>query len=96
MKLEYLNAQGQPKHVWPASYPLARAYLDQLERSGGLRGGRISAIRQSLASAEKASGSARTAALGQLASQVASDANGSSDAAKVRLLAGAVKDLAAK
>ncbi len=95
VKLEYLNAQGQPKHVWPASYPLARAYVDQLERSGGLNGGRISAIRQSLAAAERASGSARSSALSQLASQVASDANGSSDAAKVRLLAGAVKDLAA-
>ena len=95
VKLEYLNAQGQPKHVWPASYPLARAYVDQLERSGGLNGGRISAIRQSLASAERASGSARSSALSQLASQVASDANGSSDAAKVKLLAGAVKDLAA-
>ncbi len=95
VKLEYLNAQGQPKHVWPASYPLARAYLDQLERTGGLSGSRISAIRQSLASAEKASGSARSSALSQLASQVGSDASRSSDAAKVRLLAGAVKDLAA-
>ena len=95
VKLDYLNAQGQPKHVWPASYALARAYLDQLERSGGLSGGRISTIRKSLASAEKASGSARSSALGQLASQVASDANGSNDATKVRLLADAVKGLAA-
>ncbi len=95
VKLEYLNAQGQPKHAWPASYPLARAYVDQLERSGGLSGGRISAIRQSLASAEKASGSARSTALSQLSSQVASDANGSKDAAKVRMLADAVKGLSA-
>ncbi|MBS1241297.1 MAG: repeat-containing protein, partial [Gemmatimonadetes bacterium] len=26
---DYLNAQGQPKFVWPASFSLARAYLDQ-------------------------------------------------------------------
>ena len=30
---DYLNTQGQPKLVWPASFALARAYLDQLERS---------------------------------------------------------------
>ena len=34
--LDYLNAQGQPKFVWPPSFALARAYVDQLERSSGL------------------------------------------------------------
>ena len=28
---DYLNAQEQPKLVWPPSFPLARAYLDQLD-----------------------------------------------------------------
>lgn len=94
VKLEYLNAQGQPKHVWPPSFALARAYTDQLERSGGLPGARITAIRQSLSAAEGASGSARATALGRLASQIGSDAGGSRDGAKVRMLAGAVKSLA--
>ena len=31
--MDYLNVQGQPKLVWPASFALARAYVDQLERS---------------------------------------------------------------
>ena len=91
--LDYMNTQGQPKFVWPASFSLARAYADQLERSGGLSGSRLSAVRQSLASAEQASGSARSSALGTLASQLDSDANGSSDAAKVRKLASTVRDL---
>ncbi|MFN0179927.1 MAG: LVIVD repeat-containing protein [Gemmatimonadales bacterium] len=95
VKFEYLNAQGQPKHVWPPSFALARAYVDQLERSGGLKGDRVAAIRQSLSAAEQASGSGRSAALSQLAGQVASDANGSNDAAKVRKLADAVRSLAA-
>ena len=93
--LDYMNTQGQPKFVWPATFSLARAYADQLERSGGLAGSRLSAVRQSLASAEQASGSSRSSALSTLASQLDSDANGSSDAAKVRKLASTVRDLAA-
>ena len=34
--LDYLNTQGQPKFVWPPTFALARAYVDQLERSQGL------------------------------------------------------------
>src|SRR5215831_16623912 len=30
------NVQDQQKFVWPASFPLAKAYVDQLERSNGL------------------------------------------------------------
>ena len=35
--LREFNAQNQPKFTWPASFALARAYVDQLERSNGLR-----------------------------------------------------------
>jgi len=91
--LDYLNTQGQPKFVWPARFSLSRAYVDQRERSGGLSASRIAAVRQSLTSAEQASGSARSSALSTLASQLDSDANGSSDAAKVRKLASAVRVL---
>ena len=31
---EYLNAQGQPKIYWPATFHLAKAYVDQLDRDG--------------------------------------------------------------
>jgi hypothetical protein len=92
--LDYLNTQGQPKLVWPASFALARAYADQLARSNGLSASRLAAVRSALASAEKASGGARSSALSALATQLDGDASGSSDAAKVRLLAGAVRDLA--
>ena len=93
--LDYLNAQGQPKYVWPASFALARAYADQLARSNALRSGRLASIRDALAGAERASGSQRRDALTQLAAQVEGDAAGSGDAARVRMLAGAVRDLAA-
>jgi hypothetical protein len=91
--LDYLNTQGQPKLAWPPSFALARAYLDQLERSKGLEAGRISATRAALADAEKASGTARQDALTKLATELDGEVGGS-DAAKVRTLAGAVRQLA--
>jgi len=96
VKYDYLNTQGQPKMVWPASFALARAYVDQLERSRGLSSGRLAAVRQSLSNAESASGTQRSSALTQLASQLDNDAGGSRDGAKVRKLAGSVRDLAAR
>ena len=93
--LDYLNTQGQPKLVWPATFSLARAYVDQLERSSGLPTARIASVRQALTSAESAAGAARQGALTQLAAQLDGDASGARDAAKVRTLAGSVRDLAA-
>jgi hypothetical protein len=92
--LDYLNAQGQPKFIWPASFSVARSFVDQLARGNGLGSGRIAAIRQALSNAEGASGSTRRDALTQLASQVDADASGAGDAARVRMLAGALRDLA--
>jgi hypothetical protein len=93
VQLGHLNAQGQPKFVWPASFAKARAFVDQLERSKGLSAARISAVRTELANAEKASGSARSTALATLAKLLASDAAGSSDRAKVQMLVAAVQEL---
>jgi hypothetical protein len=94
--LDYLNAQGQPQYRWPPSFALARAYADQLSRSNGLSSSRISAVRQALGAAEAMSGSGRRDALTRLAGELDADAGSASDAAKVRLLAGAVRDLAAR
>jgi hypothetical protein len=94
VKLDYLNTQGQPRYEWPATFALARAYVDQLERTRGLSAERLAGVRADLAGAERASGSSRRDALGKLASALDSDAGGSPDAAKVRLLAGAVRSLA--
>jgi hypothetical protein len=90
---DYYNTQGQQKLVWPPSFALARAYVDQLERSNGLAAGRISSVRQQLTAAES-SANQRQRSLGALATQLDRDASGSSDAAKVRALASAVRDLA--
>jgi hypothetical protein len=92
--LDYLNTQGQPHYSWAPSFPVARAYVDQLERSTGLSSSRITAVRDALTKAEAATGSARRDALTSLASSLDGDARGSKDAAKVTKLAAAVKDLA--
>ena len=92
---DYLNAQDQPKIVWPPSFPLVRAYLDQLTRSNGLPAARISALRTALAGAEKLSGGQKRTALQQVAGDAAKDGAGSSDQAKVQMLSSAVKELAA-
>lgn len=89
VKLSYLNAQGQPTYVWPNTFALARAYVDQLERSKGLSASQIEATRRSLATAEKSSGSAKSSALSALATELGK----SSSNAKVKKLVDVVKGL---
>jgi hypothetical protein len=92
--IDYLNTQGQPHYTWPASFALARAYVDQLERSHGLSAARISTVRSALSRAESARGAARRTALTTLATRIGGYAAASSDGAKVRTLASAVRSLA--
>jgi len=95
VRFDYLNAQGQPKLVWPPTFSLARAYVDQLARSNGLAPARISAVRAALASGESSSGAQRRDALTQLATRLDGDAAGAANPSKVRVLASAVRELAA-
>ena len=89
------NTQGQLRFVWPSTFALARAYVDQLERSHGLAPERILAVRQALTSAERASVAGRQSALTQLAVQLEGDASGSGEATRVNTLAKTLRDLAA-
>jgi len=91
---DHFNPQAQQQFVWPASFSLARAYVDQLERSGGLASNRIAAVRGELVNAEGSAAGARAGTLTALASQLDEDAGRSTDAAKVRMLAVAVRELA--
>jgi hypothetical protein len=91
---DFLNVQDQPKLVWPVSFVVARAYLDQLVRDHGIAGERSSQIASSLDRAEHLKGTVRQAALTDLATQLDGDASSAGDPAKVKLLAGEVRDLA--
>ncbi|MBI2614868.1 MAG: hypothetical protein HYW52_04160 [Gemmatimonadetes bacterium] len=94
VRFDYFNTQGQQRFVWPPGFALARAYLDQLERSNGLASERIAAARTALTAAERAKGEKRRTALTTLATQLNSDASAAADRPKVLTLAGAVTDLA--
>jgi hypothetical protein len=75
--------------VWPPSFVLARAYLDQVERARALDGPHIAALRAELKRVEGLSGGARGDALRQLAGQL----DNTADAAAKRLAA-TLRDLA--
>ena len=91
--LDLLNPQDQPKIVWPAAFPVALAYVDQLKRDNGLPAGRLTAIASALTSARSASRAKRTAALKKLATELSRDEQGASDTKRVQLLEGVVKGL---
>jgi len=91
---DYLNVQDQPKLTWPASFVVARAYLDQLARSDGLASAQVATARATLARAERLSGSQRRDALTQLGTQLTAEAGAAADAQKVRALAAVVTELA--
>ena len=94
VRLDNLNAQSQPKASWPASFVVARAYVDQLARGNGLSAARVASIRAELDRAEGTSGAGRQALLIALASQLDADAQGSSDATRMRKLVDVVRGIA--
>ena len=91
---DYLNAQDQQQLVWPASFVVARAYVDQLVRVNGLSRERCGAITAMLRRAEQLKGDAQRGVLQQLATDLQRDAQAAADQAKVRTLAATVTDLA--
>src|SRR5690606_33095649 len=93
VRMEYFNPQGQQRYVFPPSFALARAYLDQLERSEGLTAETIATARSELASAEAASPAERREVLTARAARLESAVDDSPDAAKGQLLVEAVRDL---
>ena len=94
VRFDVFNPQNQPKLVWPASYVVARAYLDQLVRDKGISSDRSSAIARDLGRAEKLKGASERTALTHLATRLDRDASTASEPARVQALAGVVRDLA--
>jgi hypothetical protein len=57
-----LNVQNQPKITWPANFIVARAYIDQLSRSGALAAERITALNATMAKVEASRSNRKEAA----------------------------------
>ena len=92
--LEYLNAQGQPKFEWPATFALARSFVDQLERTGGLSDDKIAWTRDNLNMAESQGVSSMKTTLSTITEELGGDISSSSDSAKVQMLIDAIQKLA--
>jgi hypothetical protein len=91
VRMAALNVQTQERFSWPRKLVVAKAYVDQLERSGALPADRISALRQGILNAEKSKlGSKDVANLKTLAASVESGAGTAKnvvDAARMQALA---------
>jgi hypothetical protein len=88
------NAQEQKRIVFPPSFALARAFVDQIERSKGLPDAALTTLRADLTNAERASGAARRTALQQLGTRLNGRVAGSTDGAKMKMLVAAINELA--
>ncbi len=92
VRREEFNAQDQPKVTWPATAVVAKAYIDQLNRSKAIDASRAQAVVQAMDHAEQIRPGDRNAAatieqLNTLAGQVESDAAAKSGADQKRLKA---------
>jgi hypothetical protein len=99
IQMEELNVQKQPKAIWPASFTVSRAYLDQLNRTKALPADRAAALKSAIDKADKNKPS--KGALDQvdsLAAQLDKDAASASgvDATRMKDLAASLKAAAAK
>jgi hypothetical protein len=94
-----LNVQNQQKIEWPAKLVVAKAYVDQLERSQALPADRIAAVRKAIASAESSHmGQGEVQKLNGLAPSLeksATTAKNPADAARLNELAHILKHPAA-
>jgi hypothetical protein len=93
VRQEQFNAQDQARFVWPPSFALARAYLDQLERNAGLPSARIGAVRAELGAAERMTGAGRRTSLSGLAESLGPDQATAADRGRVERLRNAVSAL---
>lgn len=101
VRFDEFNAQHQPRLAWPASFVVARAYLDQLARAEDTPADWAARVAGELDRAEQLDdASARRVALTQLATQLEVDARAteagerSGDPRRLRLLTAAVRELA--
>jgi hypothetical protein len=91
---DQLNPQSQPKIVWPAAFPVVRAYLDQLIRDKGLTVKQTDALTKKIDAAEALSGAKQRNALTAVAAQLTSEAATAKDKKRVTAMAAATRDLA--
>ena len=90
-----LNVQNQPKIVWPANFVVARAYIDQLNRSNALGAQEIASLNAAIAKVEGSPADRKAAAqLTAMSARLDKDASSAktpADAERFRALAAIIK-----
>jgi hypothetical protein len=95
VRVDVLNVQNQQKLEWPAHLVVAKAYVDQLERSQALPADRIAALRTAISGAESSHmNKGKVAKLSAMAPSLeasAGEAKSPADAKRLRALAEILK-----
>jgi hypothetical protein len=95
VRADVLNVQNQQKLEWPAQLVVAKAYLDQLERSQALPAERITALRAAIQGAESSHMNkgkvAKLSAMAPSLEQSAAAAKSPADAKRLQALAEILK-----
>jgi hypothetical protein len=95
VRMTVFNAQQQPRVTHPATFVVARAYLDQLSRSKALQPERVAAIKSAIDRGDRRSpGRADLDQLDTLAGQLEKDASAATgrDATRLQALASTIKE----
>jgi hypothetical protein len=95
VKFTELNVQNQQRFDWPKNLVIAKAYVDQLERSQALPADRVAALRQAIEGAQnagmKGSAVAKLQKLAPSLEQTAGSSQNMADAMRLRALAEILK-----
>jgi hypothetical protein len=90
-----LNVQNQQRFDWPKNLVVAKAYVDQLERSQALPADRITALRQAIDGAQsagmKGSAVSKLQKLAPSLEQTAGSTQNAADATRLKALAEILK-----
>jgi hypothetical protein len=95
VRVAELNVQNQERIEWPRTLAVAKAYVDQLERSQALPADRVAELRQAIQSAESShmnkSSLAKLKSLGMSLDKSAASTQGAVDSTRMQALAEILK-----
>jgi len=91
VRVTELNVQNQQKIEWPRNLVVAKAYIDQLERSQALPADQIAALRQAIQSAESSHQLAKLETLAPAVEKSAGSAKSAADSSRLQALAEILK-----
>jgi hypothetical protein len=90
VRMSELNVQQQQRIVWPRTLTVAKAYVDQLERSGALSADRVADIRTAIQDAESSKKANKLKSLASFLTKQSKTLKGD-DASRAQALAAILK-----